>query len=258
VFIHGASGGGNAALVVDDEASVRETVGSILSEVGFRVVESEDGHHALSVLQSPPCFDLLVTETQPPGVDGAALAEQFMLKCPLARSVLLSGDGDTSAINVESNGAWVVIPKRQLADVFLAAIRHLGLGHPRRVILLVDDEAVVRKFVGIVLRKAGYAVIDASDGEEGLELFRAYRDAIDLVVSDLKMPRMTGPELAEHVRRERPGTRVLLMSGYASGMLREYAASPNFLQKPFVPGKLTEKVAELMNRTGQDGITAEM
>jgi CheY-like chemotaxis protein len=249
--------GTNTALVVDGDPPVRSTVRSILSEVGFHVVESDHGRHALSVLQASPCFDLLVTEVNPPEVDGRTLAESFMLKCPLGRTILLSEHVDTAAINIESNGAWAIVPKHRLPDVFIEAIRRIGLGHPQHVILVVDDEPVVRKFVRFILVKAGYVVIDAGDGQEALELSRAYSGTIDLVVSDMTMPRMTGPELAERIHYERPNTHVLLMTGYASGMLREYATSQNFLRKPFAPKKLTDKVAELLNRT-ESSVIAKM
>lgn len=251
-------GAPNTALVVDDELSVRAALRPVLTDAGFQVVESGDGRHALSILDAEQGFDLLVTEAQPPGADGLVLAEAFMRKCPMGRMVLLSDHPDTEWINAESNGAWLVIPKRSLPDVFLAALRSLGLGHPKRVILVVDDDEVVRKLVRIILGKAGHAVLDASDGKEALQVFQTYRSAIDLVVSDIKMPRMTGPELADHIRRERPETHVLFMSGYASGVLREYATGPNFLLKPFPPKKLTDMVAEMLSRTGSGGATAEL
>jgi CheY-like chemotaxis protein len=248
----------NTALVVDYDPSVRSTVRSILSVVGFDVVECNHGRHALAILQTSPGFDLLVTQTCPPEVDGRTLTESFMLKCPLGRTILLSEHLDTAAINNESNGAWTVIAKQYLSDVFLDALKSIGFGHPHRVILVVDNEPVVRKFVRFILVKAGYDVIDAGDGQEALELSRAYRGTIDLVVCDMTMPRMAGPELAEHIQHERPNTHVLLMSGYASGMFREYATSQNFFQKPFIPKKLTDKVAELLNRTNASGAVAEM
>jgi len=248
----------NTAIVVDHEPAVRSTVKSILAEVGFDVVESDNGRHALSFLQTNPCFDLLVTETQPPEVDGRKLAESFMLKCPLGRTVLLSEQVDTAEVSIESTGAWIVIPKRRLSDEFIDAIRSIGLGHPQRVILVVDDEPTVRRLVRVILVKAGYVVIEASGGQEALELSRAYQKSIDLAISDIRMPSMSGPEFVEHFRLERPKTHILLMSGHASGALRDYATSPNFLMKPFAPNQLTDKVAELLNRRESSAVIAEL
>ncbi len=246
------------ALVVDDEPPVRSTVKSILSEIGFHVVESENGRHALSFLQTKPCLDLLVTETRPPEVDGRTLAETFMLQCPLGRTILLSEHADTTDINIESTGAWTFIPKQRLSEVLIHAIRRIGFGHPQRVILVVDDEALVRKFVQTILVMAGYVVIEAGDGQEALELSRTYSSNIDLVVTDFEMPHLNGMQLAEHIRRERPDAQILLMSGYIEETFRESATTPHFLAKPFLPKRLTDKVAEVLNRTESNGANAEM
>lgn len=244
--------------MVAEEPPVRSTVKSILSEIGFHVVESDNGRHALSFLQTKPCLDLLVTETRPPEIDGKTLAETFMLQCPLGRTILLSEQVDTTAINVESTGAWTVIPKQRLSDVFIDAIRTIGFGHPQRVILVVDDEALVRKFVRTILVMAGYVIIEAGDGQEALELSRTYSSDIDLVVTDFEMPRLNGMQLAEHIRHERPNIQILLMSGYIEESFREFGTPPHFLAKPFLAKGLTDKVAESLNRTESNGATAEM
>jgi two-component system cell cycle sensor histidine kinase/response regulator CckA len=82
--------------------------------------------------------------------------------------------------------------------------------------------------------------------------------AIDLVITDIKMPRMNGPDLAEHIRLERPDTRVLLMSGYASGVLREYATATDFLEKPFAPKTLLAKVVEFLKGSESQGAINEI
>src|SRR5437773_1933300 len=83
-------------------------------------------------------------------------------------------------------------------------------------ILVVDDEPIVRRFVRVMLVKAGYTVIEASGGQEALELSRAYQKSIDLTISDITMPGMSGPEFVEQFRLERPKAHILLMSGHAS------------------------------------------
>lgn len=237
------------SLVVDKEPTVRSTAKSVLSELGFRVVETDDGRHALSLVQMKPCFDLLVTETEPTGVDGRTLAESFMLACRLGRVVMMSAADDVEPVNVESTGAWFFLPKRRLSDMLVDVVRSVGLAQPQHVLLLADDEPQMRALLRTILVQAGYAVISAVDGQEALDLSRAYTDAIDLVVSDIVMPRMTGAELAEHIRHERPNTAVLLMSGHASGALMEYATSHDFIQKPFEPKKFIEQVSELLKRS---------
>ena len=145
------------------------SVRSLLTEIGFHVTESDHGDHALSVINTDPCLDLLVTEARPPGVDAKALIRAFSLRCLLGRSIVLSEQADTAKANAESNGEWAVIAKEGLSDGLLEAIRNFGFGQRQCVILLAEDEPMIRNFVGFALRHAGYAVIDASDGQEALE-----------------------------------------------------------------------------------------
>jgi len=159
----------------------------------------------------------------------------------------MSAADDVEAVNVESTGAWVFVPKQQLSQALVEAVRRIGLAQPQRVVLLVDDEPQMRKLLTTILVQAGYAVISAADGEEALELSRAYTDAIDLLVTDISMPRMSGPELAEYMHHERPNTHVLLMSGHASAALRQYLSTHDFIQKPFAPGGFIEQVSKSLN-----------
>jgi CheY-like chemotaxis protein len=237
------------ALVVDREPTVRSTVKSVLSGLGFRVVDTPNGLYALSLAQSKPSFDLLVTETQPKGIDGKTLAESFLLASRLGRVVMMSAADDVDAVNGESAGAWVFVPKQRLAELLVEAIRDIGMAQPERVVLLVDDEPQMRTLLRTILVQAGYAVISAADGQEALELSRAYTDAIDLLVSDILMPRMSGTELAEYMHQERPNTNVLLMSGHASAALRQYLSSHDFIQKPFAPGGFIKQVSRSLKRS---------
>jgi len=104
-----------------------------------------------------------------------------------------------------------------------------------KTILLVEDEETVRRVTGRLLAKLGYDVLSAADAQEALDVFDAKGDEIDLVLTDIVMPGLTGVEMAELLRRKRPGLRVLFMSGYASRDLgRELQSPPEpFLPKPF-------------------------
>ena len=85
-----------------------------------------------------------------------------------------------------------------------------------------------------------------------------YPGKIDLVITDIKMPRMSGPDLAEHLKAERPDTHILLMSGHASGVLRENAMTANFLQKPFASKALIDKVVEFLGGSQSHGAIGEV
>ena len=103
-------------------------------------------------------------------------------------------------------------------------------------LLVVEDEAALRDVAGRILSRAGYRVIAAEGGPQALELAALHDGAIDLLVSDVVMPGMLGKELAERLVHERPGTRVLYMSGYAQPVLASQGTlDPGvaLLEKPF-------------------------
>jgi PAS domain S-box-containing protein len=116
-------------------------------------------------------------------------------------------------------------------------------------ILLVEDEDAVRELTREVLDAGGYVVLEARNGPEALELAQAHRGAIDLLLADVIMPRMSGRELAERLRTLRPGTKVLFVSGYTDDAVLRHGVLQDevpFLQKPFAPRDLEQKVREVL------------
>ena len=107
--------------------------------------------------------------------------------------------------------------------------------------LVVDDQEMIQRVVKLTLERVGFAVDQASDGEDGLAVFSAGK--YDLVISDVKMPRMDGVELLRLIRERDKDVPVLMMSGYADPgtgkEIRELGAF-DFLVKPFKPGDLIE------------------
>jgi two-component system cell cycle sensor histidine kinase/response regulator CckA len=117
-------------------------------------------------------------------------------------------------------------------------------------ILLVEDQAAIRMLLEDVLTEAGHRVLAAADGPAALELTRQYTGAVDLLITDVVMPEMSGPELASQITPLRPSVIVLYMSGYtdhallSKGAIEQGAA---FLQKPFLPESLLSKIDELLS-----------
>jgi PAS domain S-box-containing protein len=123
----------------------------------------------------------------------------------------------------------------------------IGPSPGAETVLLVEDEGEIRELVGSMLRKVGYTVIEASDGEEALELARNHEGTIHLVLTDVVMPGIDGCVLAERLTAVRTGTRVLYMSGYACDLkLRVENDAAHFLQKPFSRQALVTKVCEVL------------
>jgi len=123
----------------------------------------------------------------------------------------------------------------------------IGPTRGAETVLLVEDEGSIRELVGSMLRKVGYTVLEASDGEEALELAKNHEGAIHLVLTDVVMPGIDGCVLAERLTAVRSGTRVLYMSGYACDLkLRLEIDAAHFLQKPFSRQTLVTKVCEVL------------
>jgi PAS domain S-box-containing protein len=124
-------------------------------------------------------------------------------------------------------------------------------GHGTETVLVVEDEHAVRALTRQVLRLHGYDVLDASNGGEALAVAAAHDGPIHLLVTDVVMPGMTGPELAAKLQVARPETGVLFLSGYTAhaavrgGMLQE---GKDFLQKPFTPTDLAATVRAILDR----------
>jgi two-component system, cell cycle sensor histidine kinase and response regulator CckA len=118
-----------------------------------------------------------------------------------------------------------------------------------KTILLVDDEDTVRGFVQAALQAKGYRVFGASDGEEAIHIANLFADTIELLLTDVVLPKKDGKQIAKEVNLLRPETRVLFMSGYHVDTLVRHGAlqaGVNFLQKPFSMKALTTKVQSVI------------
>jgi PAS domain S-box-containing protein len=121
-------------------------------------------------------------------------------------------------------------------------------------ILLVEDEAKLRDLAGNILGSLGYRVLMASDGAQACELSQAYGEHVDLLLTDVVMPRMNGRDLAARLIQERPGIKVLYMSGY-TGQAVGHGVLPEgcyFLGKPFTRDNLAIKVREVLEADSSD------
>jgi CheY-like chemotaxis protein len=120
------------------------------------------------------------------------------------------------------------------------------------VVLLVEDEAAIRKVATRILERNSYRVLQAADGQDALAL--AVEHVPDLVLTDVVMPKMSGPELAQHLETLLPGVPVLFMSGYSQGMLgpqRGLDDDVRLVQKPFSERTLIEGVHDALGTRGR-------
>jgi two-component system cell cycle sensor histidine kinase/response regulator CckA len=129
------------------------------------------------------------------------------------------------------------------------SVRSSGRGN--ETILLVEDEPMILRIARRALEKLGYRVFSARDGVEGLEVAATISGGIDLLVTDVVMPRLGGRELALQLLELRPKTKVLYTSGYAENAIAFHGVlsdGVNFIQKPYSPSTLAERVRELLDR----------
>ncbi len=144
--------------------------------------------------------------------------------------------------------------------VFLPLIASLGETLPAgpdaevrggtEMVLLAEDEPAVRQSISIMLRDAGYAVIEAADGKEALERFMAHKETIHLLLTDIIMPGRNGSEVYEQIRLVNPLIKVLFMSGYTADIIRNKgieAEKSVFLSKPVLHDALLKKVREVLD-----------
>jgi two-component system, cell cycle sensor histidine kinase and response regulator CckA len=117
-------------------------------------------------------------------------------------------------------------------------------------ILVVEDADAVRDLASVSLRMHGYRVLTAVDGDDALRVVSNHHGPLHLVITDVVMPRVSGPPLVERLRAETPGLAVLFMSGYTDDAVVRHGlieAGMNFLQKPYTPLALAKKVRQVLD-----------
>ena len=123
---------------------------------------------------------------------------------------------------------------------------------PPGVILVVDDEDLVRDVTAMALEDAGYQVLCAEDGEKAVRLFGEHRQELSLVILDLSMPGMSGEDILATFAREDPAIPVILCSGRTEEEAYEQVvtAPAGFLKKPFMPAELVGAVRDTLAQAG--------
>ena len=152
------------------------------------------------------------------------------------------GNGTTFKIYLPRFDEAVEEPQEITVDT------HLSVGG--EMVLLVEDEDMVRQMARQILEMNGYRVLEARHGKDALIVSEQHKGHIDLMVTDVVMPQMGGRELAEHMALSRPETKVLFLSGYTDHAIVHHGVlddDVNFLQKPFTTDAFAQKVHEVLS-----------
>jgi len=156
------------------------------------------------------------------------------------------GHGTTVTVLIPATDAPV--PAKVIAPI---AHRDPGTG----TVLVVEDYEDLRDLIEEILKAAGYRVLTAPDGAAGLTLAREHSGEIDALLTDIVMPHMLGPDLADQMKADNPGLRILFMSGHAQPALGTTTLAPGteLLQKPFMAEELLDKLHEVLAAPASGG-----
>ncbi len=217
----------------------------------YVMVEVLDTGHGIAKENLGRIFDPFFTTKGPGAGTGLGLSTAYGIVRQSEGFIFVDsalGEGTTFSIYLPrwkdgEDGEAATIPVAQSAP---PEVDLTGVG----TVLMVEDEDAVRMFGARALRNKGYEVLEATNGEEALDVINQMEASIDLIVSDVVMPGMDGHTLTQLVRQEFPGVKIILMSGYAEDVLSEsIQADPGvtFLGKPFTLKDLASTVKRVMN-----------
>ncbi|OQX86624.1 MAG: hypothetical protein B6D55_05580, partial [Candidatus Omnitrophica bacterium 4484_70.2] len=145
----------------------------------------------------------------------------------------------------------IYIPKAQSNSIQYDQVQRLAtIETGSESILVVEDDNTLRKMIKLMLKKLGYTIFEASSGIEALEMIEKGKSkGIDLLLTDVIMPKLNGSELAEKVKRINPGIKILFTSGYTNNAIEHHGILNNsrfFISKPFSLRDLADKVHEVL------------
>ena len=244
-------------LVIDDDPKFREGLTGLLKQFGYHALEAANGREAVDTIERLRTgIDLMIVDLALPEISGVELIGAVTRRKTTIKIIATSAVFDEAYLEmVKGVGAdetirkaairqpekWLEIVRRLLGETGETAARP-----SQRVVLVVDDEESVRSYVRRVLQGAGYQVLEAADGVDALALLEKLSGSVDLLVTDVKMPRLSGIELVKAVKRQFPAIPVIYISSIRRDGLHDPRRSVIFVEKPFTPEVLLEAVQELL------------
>jgi PAS domain S-box-containing protein len=233
-------GGGDVRLAIADEAPAAGAgappwVKLTISDTGV----------GMDVATRSKAFEPFFTTKEPGKGTGLGLSTVYVIVRELQGEISLESEPGRGTV------VSILLPRSELPPVAprrVAAPSRRPAGH--ETVLLVEDEGLVRRSVRALLEDLGYSVLDVGRPEDALELCRRLPQPVDLLLTDVQMPGMSGPDLASALRRQQPNLRVLYMSAYPHDHLvaqKRIRAADTSLEKPFSDEELAAKVRHALD-----------
>jgi two-component system, cell cycle sensor histidine kinase and response regulator CckA len=238
-------GGGRLTLKLSTRAlSARKRTGDPdLPEGRYAVVTVSDTGRGIDEATRSSLFEPFVSTKGRTEAPGLGLASLYGL--------IKQSGGDVAVRSALGSGTSFAVYLPLVDDQPagpLAAVSEFG-PNASRTVLLAEDEDVVRMLVREMLEESGYAVLEASSAEAAIQVSEAHGGQIDLLLTDVVMPGMNGPELAKELSESRPTMRILYTSGFTNSAVAKQGVAVEetvFLAKPFSSAALTAKVLEVL------------
>jgi hypothetical protein len=245
-----AAGGPETVLLVEDQSEVRRLALRILQRNGYHLLEASSGPDALALCAGyAGPIHLLVTDVVMPGMTGRELAIRLLALRPQIKVLYVSGyTADVLGREGVLEPGVAYLPKPFSPAQLSIRVREI-LGQSKAVgrILLMDDDGAIRTLLQQTLSEAGYEVVTAGDGREGMRLMRQQK--FDLVLTDLIMPDQEGIETIRQLRRDHPNIRTIAISGALDShylKTAELLGADATLRKPIDPQELLRVIRTLL------------
>ncbi|UPG89839.1 response regulator [Luteibacter aegosomaticola] len=260
-------GGDETVLVAEDDDEVRETVVTMLADLGYRVLKARDAESALSIIDSGIAIDLLFTDVVMPGpLRSTDLARKATERQPGMAVLFTSGYTENAIVHGGRLDEGVeLLSKPYTREALARRVRHVLAQRapvapripanspapsvpapqpPQSLrVLVVEDDALIRMSIAEMLESRGHTVFEAGDGNEAIRVHTS--ETIDVLLADVGLPGMSGVEVAERMREGRPELPVLFATGdqTANGVVRD--ARTAVIVKPYGVADLTEAIGRI-------------
>ncbi len=243
-------------LVVDDDERIRLLLVDTLSALGYETLSAKDGEEALALLDAEK-LDLVIADVRMPKMNGISLLKNIKSRNPLLPVLIITGYNFTYTKDqaMESGADGFLAKPFRIGKIEELMRRVLGVKaiteeKPYRLkkILVVDDDEQLRNMLLEILGSLDYLPIGVEDGEQALN--QLHIQDFDLVVSDIRMPKMDGLALLKNIKRISPELPVVMITGFSSACPPQKAmqeGADGYLAKPFRIEKIDELMRSLLS-----------